>query len=181
MENFKDLLPIILSSAVVYLFIVISIRLFGKKEFAQLSVSDLVFVLLISNAVQNAMVGSNSTLLGGLVAAATLFVVNYVFKYLMYRFPVFNTFISGEPRLLVYHGHIMEENLRRERISINELLETIREHGCRSVKEVDLAVLESDGNISILSNDFTHRSSQKRRHGRKGLTGTAGTPNGTKP
>jgi len=72
------------STLAVYVFIVIAIRLFGKKELAQLSVVDLVFILLISNSVQNAMVGPDATLSGGLVAAMTLFVVNYIFKRLQY-------------------------------------------------------------------------------------------------
>jgi hypothetical protein len=99
-----DFLRIIISSVTVYLFIVIAIRLFGKKELAQLSVIDLVFILLISNAVQNAMVGADSTLAGGLVAAASLFVVNYLFKLLLYKFPGFDRLIEGEAVLLVSEG-----------------------------------------------------------------------------
>jgi uncharacterized membrane protein YcaP (DUF421 family) len=87
MELLTGYLKIAGSSVTVYLFIIIAIRLFGKKELAQLSIIDLVFILLISNAVQNAMVGSDSSLTGGLVAASALFIINYLFKYLMYRFP----------------------------------------------------------------------------------------------
>ena len=96
----QNYLTIAFSSAAVYVFIITAIRLFGKKEFAQLSVSDLVFVLLISNAVQNAMVGPDATLSGGLVAASTLFVLNYLLKYLMYKFPSLQKVVSGEPLLL---------------------------------------------------------------------------------
>ena len=78
--SFVDYLAVALTSTAVYLFIVLAIRLFGKKELAQLSVTDLVFILLISNAVQNAMVGQNTSLGGGLVAAGTLFAVNAGFK-----------------------------------------------------------------------------------------------------
>lgn len=152
------------SSACVYLFIIISIRIFGKKEFAQLSVVDLVFVLLISNAVQNAMVGSDTTLTGGLVAATTLFAINSILKYLTYRFPQLRSAISGEPKMLIYRGKVNENNLRHEHISVNELLETIHEHGCRSIQDVDLAILESDGNISVLSADFkTHTTKPRKR------------------
>ncbi|MDP4209808.1 MAG: DUF421 domain-containing protein [Bacteroidota bacterium] len=165
----KDYLPIILSSATVYVFIVVAIRLFGKKEFAQLSVSDLVFVLLISNAVQNAMVGSDSSLTGGLIAASTLFIINYLLKFLMFKFPKLEVFISGEPRLLIYHGQVNEENVRKSRISINELVETVREHGCQSIKDVDLAILESDGNISVLSDNFKTQTSHERKRRKKVL------------
>ena len=88
-------IQIIISSVAVYLFVVIAIRLFGKKELSQLSVIDLVFVLLISNSVQNAMVGSNSTLAGGLVAASALFITNGIFKQFLYRFPKFSRLIQG--------------------------------------------------------------------------------------
>lgn len=165
----KEYLPIIFSSAVVYLFIIIAIRLFGKKEFAQLSVADLVFVLLISNSVQNAMVGSNSSLSGGIAAATTLFIVNYLFKLLLYKFPKFQQFLSGEPMMLIYHGQVNEINLRKARISINELIESVHEHGCRSITDVDLAIFEADGNISILSNDFKNKSTHHRKRRKKVL------------
>jgi len=164
---FNTYWPIICSSASVYVFIVLAIRVFGKKEFAQLSVADLVFVLLISNAVQNAMVGSDTTLTGGLVAATTLFMMNAAFKYFAYRFPGIWSFISGEPKILIYNGKVNETNLRNEHISINELLETVHEHGSRSIQEVDLAVLETDGNISVLSGDFKKRTVKPRKRRKK--------------
>ena len=151
------------SSTAVYLFIVIAIRLFGKKEFAQLSVVDLVFVLLISNAVQNAMVGPNTTLSGGIVAATTLFIVNYCFKFLLFKFPKLQGLIAGEPKVLIYKGRVHEGNLAKARISVNELLETVREHGCASIHDVNLAILEIDGNISVLSNDFSQQTIHERK------------------
>ena len=162
-------LTIAFSSAAVYVFIITAIRLFGKKEFAQLSVSDLVFVLLISNAVQNAMVGPDATLSGGLVAASTLFVLNYLLKYLMYKFPSLQKVVSGEPLLLVYHGHVNDDHLKKAQISVNELMETVREHGCQSIHDVDLAMLEADGNISVLSHDFNKKTLHERKR-RKKLT-----------
>ncbi len=160
-------IPIVISSAAVYLFIVLAVRLFGKREFAQLSIIDLVFVLLISNAVQNAMVGPDTTLVGGLVAASTLFLLNFLLKTLTYRFPIFQTLITGQPIVLIYKGEVNEENLRKAHISINELIETIHEHGSSSVKNVDLAVLETDGNISVISDDFKHRSNKPRKRRKK--------------
>lgn len=155
-------LNIALSSISVYIFIVLAIRVFGKKEISQLSVIDLVFILLISNAVQNAMVGSDSTLPGGLVAAGSLFVVNYVFKLLLYRFPQFGRMVQGESTLLIYKGKVNQQNLKKEKITLEELKEAVREHGVALLKDVDLAVLETDGNISIISNDFKHRTVKKR-------------------
>lgn len=95
---------IVLSSVVIYLFIIIAIRLFGKKELAQLSVVDLVFILLISNSVQNAMVGSDATMLGGIISAGSLFIVNHIFKLLLYRYPKFDKLIEGEAIMLIYEG-----------------------------------------------------------------------------
>lgn len=149
---------IIVSSSVIYLFITLAIRIFGKKELAQLSVLDLVFVLLISNAVQNAMVGSDASLLGGLIAAITLFVMNYVFKYLLYRSGLLSHLLEGEPVILVSNGKVNEKNLRKSQITVNELLESIHEHGVKSIHDVNLAIFEVDGNISILSKDFSKRT-----------------------
>ncbi len=156
-------LPIIISSATVYVFIVLAIRLFGKKELAQLSVVDLVFILLISNAVQNAMVGSNSTLSGGLVAATTLFVVNYLLKKGLLRSRIFNQLLQGNPLMLVYNGEIIQKHLDQSQISLEELQAAVREHGVESIKEVNLAILEVDGNISVLSDNFTNKSVKKRK------------------
>jgi len=154
---------IVISSVAVYIFIIIAIRLFGKKELSQLSVIDLVFILLISNSVQNAMVGSNVSLSGGLAAAAALFVTNYIFKLLLYRFPGFSKAIQGEAIMLVYGGKIDNKNLEKARITKDELMEAIREHGVSGVEDVNLAILEIDGNISVLSGDFSHRTVKKRR------------------
>ncbi|HEX3044338.1 MAG TPA: YetF domain-containing protein [Bacillota bacterium] len=156
-------LQIVLSSAAVYLFIVIAIRLFGKKELSQLSIVDLVFILLISNAVQNAMVGGDNTLIGGLVAAGALFVVNYLFKFILYRFPRFGRFVQGEAVILIYKGKLQHGNLHKAKLTIDEINEAIREHGVGTIAEVDLAVLEIDGNISILSNEFKHHTVKKRK------------------
>jgi uncharacterized membrane protein YcaP (DUF421 family) len=156
-------LPIIISSASVYIFIVVAIRLFGKKELTQLSVIDLVFILLISNAVQNAMVGANSTLAGGLVAATTLFLVNYLLKYVLLHSAVLSQVIQGNPLLLVYNGQIVPDHLDQAQLSIGELEEAVREHGVESIQDVNLAVLEVDGNISVLSDNYSSKSTRKRK------------------
>lgn len=154
---------IILSSIVVYIFIIIAIRIFGKKELAQLSVVDLVFILLISNSVQNAMVGSDSSLIGGLLSAGSLFLFNHLFKLVSYRFPKFTKFIEGEAIMLVYNGMVNKKNMEKAKIPMSELLEAMREHGVATVSEINLAVFEVDGNISILSNEFKQRTTKKRK------------------
>ena len=156
-------LLIVLSSIAVYIFIIVAIRFFGKKELSQLSVFDLVFILLISNAVQNAMVLGNETLYGGLAAAMSLFIVNYILKRLQLRFPKFGKLVQGDAIMLVYHGKIIPSHLRMAGISEEEVIQAIREHGVASVSEVDLAVFEVDGNISVLSHDYTKKSHRRRK------------------
>jgi uncharacterized membrane protein YcaP (DUF421 family) len=156
-------LRIIGATIIIYVFIIVAIRLFGKKELAQLSVIDLVFILLISNAVQNAMVLGDNTLVGGMIAAGTLFIVNYSLKYLQYRFPQFSKALQGDAIMLVYKGKVVESHMRLAKISYNELMEAIREHGVASVADVDLAILEVDGNISVLSHEFKKQSSKRRK------------------
>ena len=151
------------SAVAVYIFIIAAIRLFGKKELAQLSIFDLVFILLISNAVQNAMVGPDTSLLGGICAAGALFIVNYLFKYIIYKFPKVSGLIQGDAIMLIYNGQIIKENLEKAKISRSEIEEAAREHGVKSIEEVNLAVLEIDGNISILSDDFKNNTKKKRR------------------
>jgi uncharacterized membrane protein YcaP (DUF421 family) len=142
---------------------VVAIRLFGKKEIAQLSVVDLVFILLISNAVQNAMVGPSTSLYGGLVAAFALFVVNFIFKNVLFRSKRITELIEGHAVLLVYKGKVLQKNLDSSKISMDELEAAIREHGVENIQEVDLAVLEIDGNISVLSQDFRRKTTRKRK------------------
>jgi uncharacterized membrane protein YcaP (DUF421 family) len=159
----NNYIRIIGSTLAVYLFIVIAIRLFGKKELAQLSVVDLVFILLISNSVQNAMVGPDATLSGGLVAASSLFLVNYLLKYLQYRFPKFGKVVEGDASMLVYKGKILESHMKKAKITEDELMEAVREHGVASVKEVDLAIMEVDGSISVLSDKYQKKTTKRRR------------------
>lgn len=163
MDIFYGYLRIAGSCVVIYLFIIVSIRLFGKKELAQLSVIDLVFILLISNAVQNAMVGTDSSLGGGLAAAASLFIVNYLFKLALFRFPKLSRVLQGNPIMLVYQGKLNMENMKKSKVTVDELLEAVREHGVGNIEDVDLAVLEIDGNISILSDEFKHKTTKKRK------------------
>lgn len=158
------ILSIAMRSAIVYLCIVLFIRLFGKKELSQLSVTDLVFILLISNSVQNAMVGDNTSLFGGLVAAITLFAINTLLRFFTFKFKPVEKFLEGEPLTLIYKGKIIQKHLDSVQITIEELHATVREHGVEKIEEVDLAVLETDGNISVLSNNFSHQTSRKRKH-----------------
>lgn len=159
----NEYLNIVFSSVVIYIFIIAMIRITGRRELTQLTVVDMVFILLISNSVQNAMVGSNTSLLGGLIAAAALFLVNFILKQLMNRFTKLNKLIQGETIMLVYKGALNQYNLKRSRVSVDELEEAIREHGVADIRSVDLAVLEMDGSISILSDNYNTKTTKKRK------------------
>jgi hypothetical protein len=166
----NPILEIILRTLAVYIFMILAIRLFGKKELAQLSVIDLVFILLISNSVQNAMVGPDTSLYGGLIAAGALFLANYTLKGLFYRNKRFSQLVQGESILLIYEGVANMENCKKAEITIEELEAAVREHGARDIQKVDLAILEVDGNISVISSEFQSRSkvSHPRKHKFKG-------------
>jgi len=154
---------IIIRSACVYLFMLIALRIFGKKELSQLNTADVILILLISNSVQNAMVGSNTSLYGGLAAAAVLFIINFVLKKLMYKFPKFNSFMQQKPEILIHDGKLDFDILSKLNISSEELHEAMREHGVEHFTDVKLAMLEVDGNISIISGQNNLRQSHYKR------------------
>lgn len=160
----ESLAAIAIRSSIIYLFIILAIRLFGKKELSQLSIVDLVFILLISNAVQAGMVGKDASLVGALIAAVSLFIVNWILKNLIFKSKRLSETIQGNPIILVYQGKVFQKHLDKAQISRDELNAAIREHGVKNVSRVDLAILEVDGNISVLSSNFTRRTKKRRVH-----------------
>ena len=154
---------IALKSIAVYVFIVAAIRVFGKKEFAQLSVVDVVFILLISNSVQTAMVGDDTSLSGGLVAALALFAMNYAFKRISLGSESMSKVIDGEPVMLIYDGKIRPNALKEASISLEQLKAVVREHGVEEISDVNLAIFEVDGNISVLSDNYRNLTKRKRK------------------
>ena len=163
MEYVMPYLTVAGSSAVIYLFLIIAIRLFGKKEFSQLSVFDIVFILLISNAVQNSMIAADFSFMGGVVSAVTLFVVNFTIKHIIYKIPRFSEFVQGHPIMLIYEGKTIPENMKKAKVSMQELEEATREHGIRDIESVEVAVLELDGSISVVSEESSGLFKKKRR------------------
>jgi uncharacterized membrane protein YcaP (DUF421 family) len=139
-----------LRTAIVYGIVLLGVRVAGKREIGQMTSFDLVLLLLLSNAVQNAMTGPDTSLVGGIEAALTLFVVNAAIVYAAFRIPVVQRGLAGRATLLINNGHVIRENLQRELITEEELLTALREHGCVSPSDVALAVLEVDGSISVV-------------------------------
>jgi uncharacterized membrane protein YcaP (DUF421 family) len=125
-------------------------RISGKREIGNMSILELVVVLIISDAVQNSMVGENTTLWGGLVAASTLILLDYVLKRASLRSRRLRRAIEGEPRLLVRDGRLLTRALAEEKVEPDEVRAAIRAQGLARVEDVRLAVLETDGNISII-------------------------------
>jgi uncharacterized membrane protein YcaP (DUF421 family) len=145
------LLEIVLRCTAVYLAVYAALRVSGKRHLSQLSLVDFVLVLLVSNAVQNAMVGNDSSLLGGLVAAGALILVNVFLTRLLLRNERLGHLLEGEPTLLVRNGQVLEGHLMREGIRRSELEAAMREHGIPDLAHVKQAVLEVDGSISFCS------------------------------
>ena len=132
--------------AVIYAALLLLLRLSGGQQFGQRTTVDLVTLLLLSNAVQNAMIGPDNSVTGGLVGAAVLLILYRVTT----RVPALMGSLERSPVILVYQGEVMSERLRREGISVRELEEAVREHGVTDLSRVETAVLEMDGAISVI-------------------------------
>lgn len=144
---------IALRTTIVYAVVLLGMRLTGKREVGQMTPFDLTLLLLLSNAVQNAMTGPDTSVVGGVVAAATLLLVNYGVAETSGRNRKFRRLVQGEPTLLVHDGKIIAPHMAREHITLDALHCALREHGIASMHEVALAVLEVDGAISCLKYD----------------------------
>jgi uncharacterized membrane protein YcaP (DUF421 family) len=157
---------IVFRTGIIYLVVLFGLRLLGKRHVAQLSLIDFVLVLLISNAVQNAMVGDDSSLWGGVIAAGTLLVINYFITMITVRFRKADMMFEGTPTLLVLNGSVIHEHLLKEQLSLDELERAIREHGFESVAQIKMAVMELDGTISIISQNTVERRIETFKHRR---------------
>jgi uncharacterized membrane protein YcaP (DUF421 family) len=149
----SSLPEVVLRTAIVYLFLVAALRLSGKRQVGQMSVIELIVILVISDAVQNSMVGSNTTLWGGLVAVTTLLALDFVLKSLARRSKGVREAIQGEPRLLVRDGKLLIHAIEEEGLEVDEVRAAIRSHGLPAIEDVKFAVLETDGTISVIPRD----------------------------
>jgi uncharacterized membrane protein YcaP (DUF421 family) len=149
----RTLLDIVARTAIIYLAVLIGLRITGKREVGQMSVFDLVLLILIANAVQNGMTGPDTSVTGGLVAAGTLLLMNFIVARLVFRNRKFRRFVEGTPTILIRDGNFLLESLGSEHITPDEVRQALREHGVSSVEEVSVAVLEVDGSISVLKKD----------------------------
>ena len=146
---------ILLRTFVVYLTVLVLLRAAGKRELGQMTPFDLVVILVIANAVQNAMTGGDNSLVGGILAATTLTVTNIAVGRWGSRIPLFRRLVASAPTLLLRDGKPLMDALDKERIDLEELEMAARAHGIASLADVTAAVLEEDGSISIIPKEGT--------------------------
>ncbi|MGQ9675521.1 MAG: DUF421 domain-containing protein [Chloroflexota bacterium] len=163
----EGLTIVVLRTLVVYLALLVGLRLAGKRELGQMTPFDLVVVLVISNAVQNAMVGPDTSLAAGLAAAFTLLLANWTLNRAGLKWSWLQRGVVGSPTLLISHGRFIGDHLRREGIEPDEVLMAMREHGIADVSDVETAVLEVDGTISIIPMGTVSHRTRRRLRGRK--------------
>ncbi len=140
----------LIRSVAVYLFLLVAFRVAGKRQLGQMTAFDLVVLLIISNVVQNAVIGNDNSLGGGLFGATVIFLLNGLVAWLTFRFKRVERLVEHAPTLLVKGGQILRDNLRRERLSMPEFRAALRRHGVVSVRDVRYVILEEDGHITVL-------------------------------
>jgi uncharacterized membrane protein YcaP (DUF421 family) len=139
----------ILRPVIVYVFLVVSLRVFGKRELAQLNPFDLVVLLSLSNTVQNAIIGNDNSLTGGVIGALALLSMNYLVVRFLFGHRRLDQIFEGQPSVLIEHGHVMKQALAKELLTQPELLTVLHRQGFDSVDEVDHCVLEPGGTFFI--------------------------------
>jgi uncharacterized membrane protein YcaP (DUF421 family) len=140
----------VLRSLVVYLFLLLAFRLLGKRQVGQLTPFDLVVLLIISNVVQNAIIGPDNSLVGGLIGATVIFLANYLVVELTFRSRRARRLLEAQPTLLVHNGRILHDNLASERVTLDDLNAALRRSGVDEVGQVRVAMLEENGGISVI-------------------------------
>jgi len=141
---------LVFRAVAVYLAILILLRISGKRQMGQMGATEFVAILLISNAVQNSMNGGDNSLTGGLVLASVLIALSSFISILTYRSRIFRSLFEGTPTLVIHRGKVLQKNLSKERLTVDELISLLRKHGVHHAHEVETAVLEADGSLSII-------------------------------
>ena len=140
----------ILRATVVYGFLLVLLRLTGKRQVGQLAPFDLVLLLVLSNAVQNSMNGGDNSLVGGLISATTLVAVNFVVSYATYKNKKLEAIVEGHPQVLIHNGKVFDHVVSAAQLTHHELNAALRQGGCSCPEEVHLAILENNGSISVI-------------------------------
>ena len=143
---------LVLRSTIVFGSLLLLLRLTGKRQVGQLAPNDLVLLLILSNAVQNSMNAGDNSLIGGLISAITLVVLNYLVNLWVLKSRKAEWFIDGRPQILVRNGVLLTETLSDSGITRAELNGALRQNGCPHLRDVHIAILETNGSISVLKN-----------------------------
>jgi uncharacterized membrane protein YcaP (DUF421 family) len=141
---------LVVRAGIVYLFLLILLRLTGKRQIGQLSPFDLVLLLVLSNAVQNSMNAGDNSLVGGLLSAATLVGLNFLVGFATFKNKKLETLIEGRPEVLIHDGKLYQDVMARAQLTHHELNAALRRAGCASIDDVQSAILENNGAISVL-------------------------------
>ena len=140
----------VIRAVVVYVFLLLALRLFGRRELGQFTAFDLVVLLTLSNILQNAMIGNDSSLLGGLIGASVLLTANLALAYAVFRSRTFQRFVTGQPRILIRDGVVQEDALAVQRLTEQDLLAAVHNQGLEDFDLVHLAISEPNGTISVI-------------------------------
>lgn len=149
----------IIRTLLVYAFLVVGLRLAGKRELAQLNPFDLVVLLTLSNTLQNAIIGDDNSVTGGFLGAAVLLAVNYLLVRFIYRHQRVDRLLEGQSLLLIDQGRVVAKNLKRELITEEELRSVCRRQGVEDIEQVEKAILETSGTISVFTRHPTRDES----------------------
>jgi uncharacterized membrane protein YcaP (DUF421 family) len=160
------LLQIVLRTLVVYGVLIVLLRIFGKRELGQMAPFDFLVLLVIADAVQNGMVGSDTSLPGALTAAGTLLVANSLINRFTLKSRFWRREVIGTPTLLVHEGDFLYEHMEREGVTEDEIMQAVRARGIVNLDDVRFAILESDGSISVIQEDPETKRPRKRIRGR---------------
>lgn len=142
-------LELVLRAVIIYVFLLVLLRFTGKRQVGQLSPFDLVLLLVLSNAVQNAMSGGDNSLLAGIILAGVLVLLNSLVGLLAYKSKRLEALVEGRPEILIHNGKLFTDVMQRERLTHHELNAALRAAGAASVEEVHYAILENNGHISV--------------------------------
>jgi uncharacterized membrane protein YcaP (DUF421 family) len=141
---------LVFRGTIVYVFLLVLLRVTGKRQIGQLAPFDLVLLLVLSNAVQNSMNGGDNSLVGGLISAATLVALNYSLGYAIYKSKKLEALVEGRPQVIIHNGRVFEDVMRSAKLTHHELSAALRAAGCNSTEEVQAAILENNGSISVV-------------------------------
>lgn len=158
----------VIRGVVVYTFLIILLRITGKRQIGQLSPFDLVLLLIISNAVQNSMNAGDNSLVGGLISSTSLVAINYLLGLLTFKSRRLEDLVEGRPQILVHNGLIFEDIMYDAKLTRQELDSTLRQLGFFELKDVKLAILENNGKVTVQGYDKLDSNSKKPRK-QKGL------------